>query len=195
MQLDTAKQTLCVCLCAHVHALSRVYLRPYGLEPTRLLCPWSFPGKNTGVGCCFLLQRIFLTQGLNPCFLYLLHWQTDSSPLAPPGEPQIKLGVKANHEVCSRNSGRGKSVVSHQGHAMGVYMPTQNSHGQGLLHLPLSTNTSVLLLASMTDQETAEQGGVFRTEETLTPWKFRVWALKLCFLCFESWFLCLLLCD
>ena len=115
MQLDTAKQTLCVCVCAHVHALSRVYLRPYGLEPTRLLCPWSFPGKNTGVGCCFLLQRIFLTQGLNPCFLYLLHWQTDSSPLAPPGEPQIKLGVKANHEVCSRNSGRGKSVVSHQG--------------------------------------------------------------------------------
>ena len=26
----------------------------------RLLCPWDFPGKNTGVGCHFLLQRIFL---------------------------------------------------------------------------------------------------------------------------------------
>ena len=38
-------------------------LRPHGLEPTRLLCPWDFPGKNTGVGCCFLLQGIFLTQG------------------------------------------------------------------------------------------------------------------------------------
>ena len=26
-------------------------LRPHGLLPTRLLCPWSFPGKDTGVGC------------------------------------------------------------------------------------------------------------------------------------------------
>ena len=31
-------------------------LRPHGLQPTRLLCPWDFPGKNTGVGCNFLLQ-------------------------------------------------------------------------------------------------------------------------------------------
>ena len=30
-------------------------LRPRGLKPTRLLCPWDFPGKNTGVGCRFLL--------------------------------------------------------------------------------------------------------------------------------------------
>ena len=41
-------------------------LRPHGLSPTRLLHPWNFPGKNTGVGCHFLLQGIFLTQGLNP---------------------------------------------------------------------------------------------------------------------------------
>ena len=45
-------------------------LRPYGLKPTRLLCPWDFPSKNTGVGCHFLLQGIFLIQGLN---LHLLH--------------------------------------------------------------------------------------------------------------------------
>ena len=25
-------------------------------EPAKLLCPWNFPGKNTGVGCHFLLQ-------------------------------------------------------------------------------------------------------------------------------------------
>ena len=30
-----------------------------------LLCPWDFPGKSTGVGCHFLLQRIFPTQGSN----------------------------------------------------------------------------------------------------------------------------------
>ena len=38
-------------------------LRPHGLQPIRLLPPWGFPGKNTAVGCHFLLQGIFLTQG------------------------------------------------------------------------------------------------------------------------------------
>ena len=41
-------------------------LRPHGLWPTRLLRSWDFPDKGTGVGCHFLLQGIFLTQGLNP---------------------------------------------------------------------------------------------------------------------------------
>ena len=41
-------------------------LRPYGLQLTRLLCPWDFPDKNTRVVCHFLLQGIFLTQGSNP---------------------------------------------------------------------------------------------------------------------------------
>ena len=40
-------------------------LQPYGLQSARLLCPWNSPGKNTGVGCHSLLQRIFSTQGLN----------------------------------------------------------------------------------------------------------------------------------
>ena len=30
-------------------------LQPHGLQPSRLLWPWDFPGKNTGVGCHFLL--------------------------------------------------------------------------------------------------------------------------------------------
>ena len=38
----------------------------------------------------FILQGIFPTQGLNPCFLCLLHWQVDSLPLAPPGNPLIQ---------------------------------------------------------------------------------------------------------
>ena len=59
---------------------------PHGLKPTRLLCPWDFPGKNTGASCYFLLQGIFLTQGSNS---YLLHWQADSSPLSHQGSPKI----------------------------------------------------------------------------------------------------------
>ena len=31
-------------------------VRPHGRQPTRLPCPWDSPGKNTGVGCHFLLQ-------------------------------------------------------------------------------------------------------------------------------------------
>ena len=41
-------------------------VQPYRGQPTRLPCPWDSPGKNTGVGCHFLLQEIFPTQGLNP---------------------------------------------------------------------------------------------------------------------------------
>ena len=43
-------------------------LRPHGLWPASLLCPWNSSGKNTGVGCHSLLQGIFPTQGLNPGF-------------------------------------------------------------------------------------------------------------------------------
>ena len=45
-------------------------LRPHGLQFTRLLCPWDFPGKGTGVGCHFLLQGIFPIQGSNPGLLH-----------------------------------------------------------------------------------------------------------------------------
>ena len=40
-------------------------LQTYGLQPTRLLCPWNSPGNNIGVGCHCLLQGIFPTQGSN----------------------------------------------------------------------------------------------------------------------------------
>ena len=39
-------------------------LGPHGWQPTRLLCPWNTPGKNTGVGR--LPHGIFPTQGSNP---------------------------------------------------------------------------------------------------------------------------------
>ena len=37
-----------------------------------------FQARNTGVGCHFLLQGTFLTQGWNLCLLCLLSWQADS---------------------------------------------------------------------------------------------------------------------
>ena len=38
-------------------------LQSHGLQFTRPLCPWDFPGRNTGVDCLFLLQGNFLAQG------------------------------------------------------------------------------------------------------------------------------------
>ena len=68
--------------CCLVAELCPTLLRPHGWEPARLLCPWDFPGKSTGVGCHFLLEGIFPTQGLNP---RLLDWQVDSLPLSHQG--------------------------------------------------------------------------------------------------------------
>ena len=60
-------------------------LWPQGLQPTRLLCVWDFPGKNTGVGCHTLLQGIFPTQGLNPG----LPLQADSLQSEPWRKPNM----------------------------------------------------------------------------------------------------------
>ena len=45
------------------------YLQSYGPEPSRLVCPWDSPGRNTGVGCHALLQGIFLDPGIKPASL------------------------------------------------------------------------------------------------------------------------------
>ena len=55
---------LCMCVCVSCSVMSDS-LQSHELYPTRLLCPWDFPGKNTGVGCHALLQGIFPTQGSN----------------------------------------------------------------------------------------------------------------------------------
>ena len=47
-----------------VKSLSRVR-RPHELQPTRLPCPWDFPGKSIGVGCHCLLQLYMYTYSLS----------------------------------------------------------------------------------------------------------------------------------
>ena len=70
--------------CSLVTKSCLLFCDPHGLQPTRLLCPWDFSGKNTGVGCHFLPQGIFLTQGLNslllPWWQVLSHWVTWEAP-------------------------------------------------------------------------------------------------------------------
>ena len=94
------------CVLSH---FSRVQLFATLWTVARLaLLPWESPGKNTGVGCRALLQGIFLTQGLNPCILCLLHWKVGSLPLVPPGKPYtgILLALKKNEmPFCSNMDG------------------------------------------------------------------------------------------
>ena len=80
-------------LCSH-SVVSNSF-RPHGLQPARLPCPWDFPGKNIGVVCHFLLQGIFLTQGLNPC---LLCWRASSLPLSHQGSP-VNIGVHVSFPI------------------------------------------------------------------------------------------------
>ena len=75
--LGACKQlALCVCVSCSV-VFDTLQLQR--LQPTRLLCPWDSPGKNTGMDCHSLLQRIFSTQGLNPSLTHcrqVLHQMT-----------------------------------------------------------------------------------------------------------------------
>ena len=63
------------------------------VDHSLLLRPRDSPGKNTGVGCHYLLHRIFLTQGSNMRLLRLLHWQADSLQLSPLGSQVAVIEV------------------------------------------------------------------------------------------------------
>ena len=81
----------------------------YKLQSARLLCLWDSLGKNTGVGCHALLQRIFPTQGSNPglppwrqILYHLSHqgspWIPECIPIPSPGNlpnPEIEPGSLA----------------------------------------------------------------------------------------------------
>ena len=84
-------------------------LRPIGLQPTRLLCLWDFPGKSTVVGCHFLFQGIFPIQGSNPCLLCLLNCRQILYPLSHQGTisstAQLKMSqsCKGLHKELKRH--------------------------------------------------------------------------------------------
>ena len=60
---------VCVCVCVYVCVSRSVMsnsMRPHGLQPSRLLCPWDSPDKDTAVGCHFLLQGVLPNPGIEP---------------------------------------------------------------------------------------------------------------------------------
>ena len=71
-QLSNFKEKECVCVSSVV---SDSFATPW-IVAHQVLCPWNFPGKNTGMGFHFLLQGIFPAQGLNPisCVSGIVRW-------------------------------------------------------------------------------------------------------------------------
>ena len=88
-------------------------VRPHGLQPTRLLRPWDSPGKNTGVGCHFLLQCMKVeseSEAAQSCpTLWTAAYQ------APPDF----------HEVHSKQSGKGRTNLAEQW--IGTCLPVQGA--------------------------------------------------------------------
>ena len=86
--------TLCVC------SVMSGSLQPMDCSPpVSSVHGTDYPGKNSAVGCHFLLQGIFPTQESNPHLFYLLHWQVDPLWLSHLGSPNWYITV-----ICAVNS-------------------------------------------------------------------------------------------
>ena len=60
---------------AAVHGVTKSWTQLSNWTELRLLCPWNFWGKNTGLDCHFLLQGFFPNQESNPHLLCMLYWR------------------------------------------------------------------------------------------------------------------------
>ena len=99
------------------------YYNPPDCSPPGACVHGDSPGKNTGVGCHALLQRIFPTQGLNLYLLHLLNWQVDSllhylgsppltklkSKWSPTKIKQANQAIKHLNQTAQKKKKRGKS--------------------------------------------------------------------------------------
>ena len=95
---------------------------PHGLQPAKLLCPWTFPGKNTGVGCCFLLRRQIL---------YRLSYEENPIIYVSESESRSVLSYSFRPQSPWNFSGQNTGVGSLSLH-QGIF-PTQGLN-PGLLH-------------------------------------------------------------
>ena len=110
----------CCCSTYVSHSVTSDSLQPCGLYPTRILCPWDFPGKNTGVGCLFLLKGIFLDQKSKPgvsCCRQILYSLSHQGSQAERMIPQRVLGPTVRSQLSYRFP---KAVVTKNQEAGGL---------------------------------------------------------------------------
>ena len=94
--IPQAKCCVCVCVCVCMLSCIWLFATPW-IVACQALLSMEFLGKNTGVGCHFLHQGIFLTQASKPSLLHLLHWQADSLILS-----HLKSQVFSIHYLISQ---------------------------------------------------------------------------------------------
>ena len=99
---------MCVCVCARASALSCSVTSDFcGLVECsldRILCPWNFPGKNSGVGCHFLLRGS--SRPPSPAYFrsvtqlcLILYDPMDCTPAFPDNHELLKLAQTHIHRV------------------------------------------------------------------------------------------------
>ena len=101
------------------------------------LCPWDSPGQSTGVGCHFLLQEIFPTQGSNPRLLCLLYWFFTTSATWE-ARSHVPVGPRT---CCSQKNTRGAAGRRHHGRWHHTCFSGQEASGetmQLLAEVPLA---------------------------------------------------------
>ena len=77
---------------ASVTQLHLTLLRPFGLYPTRLVCPWNFSSKNTGVGWHFPPPGDLPNPGIESLSPESPALHADSSCAEPSGKPKGTAG-------------------------------------------------------------------------------------------------------
>ena len=88
----------------------------------------DFPSKNTGVGCHFLLQGIFWTQGSNPCLLCLLHWQVDFLQLHHLGSHCLHIYLEITLNLQEKKKGYKKLLFNEPFRGSGYHSWTTLSY-------------------------------------------------------------------
>ena len=74
--------------------------QPHRLQPALLLCPWDFPGKNTRVGCGFLLQGILLNSGIKSASLVSPALISRVYTIEPYEKPSPKVQFSSVSQSC-----------------------------------------------------------------------------------------------
>ena len=106
-----------------------------------------FPGKNAGVGCHFLLQGIFMTQGSILYLLRLLHQQVDSLPLSQKARSSLlPANVCPCYFICQGSSSI--SMIGHNSNILSMMPPAPTPPGTHLSDQPVLYSSWFTLFSS-----------------------------------------------
>ena len=145
----------------------------------RLLCPWDFPGKNTGVGCHALLQRIFPTEGSNMHVLSFLHCRRILYPLSHWGSPKLLLTcvqttfpnesthLQHCHSICIQQSSISSSLKQRYWSLLGLTLKDYCENPNVHRHAWETARRSITVVISLRWQRVIRPSGIDRRDGVL----------------------------